>query len=218
MFKRISILCTLVLTLGFGAAVVAPVHPVDAASPAVKQGDNYNYVWGLQNRLQQLGLYKGAVDGHFGLSTRKAVIAFQKRNGLTADGIVGKKTLKLLRNQTFTSHQIQMLAQVVYAEARGESFKGQVAVAAVVLNRLHSSKFPDTLKGVIFQPYAFTCVLNGTYKNHPNKESYKAVYAAISGWDPSHGSLYYFNPATATSGWIWSRPETVQIGHHIFAK
>lgn len=218
MFKRISILCTLILTIGFGTIVAAPVHQVDAASPVLKKGDNYNYVWGLQNRLQQLGTFKGKVDGQFGPLTKQAVINFQKQNGLSTDGVVGKGTWNLLRNKTFTSHQIQMLAQLVYAEARGESFKGQVAVAAVALNRIDSSKFPDTLSGVIFQKYAFTCVQNGSYYNQPNKESYKAVYAAIRGWDPSEGSLYYFNPSTATSGWIWSRPETVQIGHHIFAK
>ncbi|HET7579250.1 MAG TPA: cell wall hydrolase, partial [Bacillales bacterium] len=121
-------------------------------------------------------------------------------------------------SKTFTSNQIQLLAQLVYAEARGEPIKGQVAVAAVVLNRIDSNKFPDTVTGVIYEPLAFTCVQLGSFYNQPDKEAYRAVYLAIQGWDPSYGSLYYFNPSKAESDWIWSRPQTVQIGNHIFAK
>lgn len=115
-------------------------------------------------------------------------------------------------------NEMQMLAQLVYSEARGESFKGQVAVAAVALNRLQSKDFPNTLKGVIFEPYAFTAVDDGQYWLSPNKTAYRAAWEAVRGWDPTNGALYYFNPATATSKWIWSRPQVVQIGKHIFAK
>ncbi|HEX7065947.1 MAG TPA: cell wall hydrolase [Bacillales bacterium] len=218
MFKRLTISFAVLLTLGMGTAVVAPVDKASASAPVLEEGDHYGFVWGLQKRLQQLGLYKGEVDGLFGPLTEQGVIDFQKRNGLSVDGEVGNHTWKVLRNETFTSDQIQLLAQLVYAEARGESLKGQVAVASVVLNRIESDKFPDTVAGVIYEQYAFTCVQNGSFYNQPDKEAYRAVYLAIQGWDPSYGSLYYFNPGKAESNWIWSRPQTVQIGHHIFAK
>ncbi|HET7578309.1 MAG TPA: spore cortex-lytic enzyme [Bacillales bacterium] len=218
MLKRVAIAAMVLLISGIGVASVAPLNKAEAAAPVLNQGDHYGYVWGLQERLQQLGLYKGKVDGLFGPLTRQAVVDFQKQNGLTVDGKVGPNTLKKLRSETYSSHQIQLLAQLVYAESRGEPFKGQVAVAAVVLNRIDSQKFPDSVAGVIYQPHAFTCVQFGTFYDQPDKEAYRAVYEAIQGWDPSHHSLYYFNPVKATSDWIWSRTETLQIGHHIFAK
>jgi N-acetylmuramoyl-L-alanine amidase len=188
------------------------------AQTQVKQGNIGGLVWDVQHRLQQLGLYPMNLDGHFGPVTREGVIRFQRQNGLTPDGIVGPKTLKLLRGETFTEEEIEMMAKLVYGEARGESFEGQVAVAAVVLNRLESDKFPDTVKGVIFEPQAFTAVIDGQYYATPNKTAYRAVYKAIQGWDPSGGALYYFNPEVATSDWIWSRKQITKIGKHIFAK
>ncbi|HEU5140131.1 MAG TPA: cell wall hydrolase [Bacillales bacterium] len=218
MLQRLMISFVAILMLGIGSAAFAPLDKANASAPVLEEGDHYGYVWGLQERLQQLGLYGGEIDGLFGPLTELAVIDFQKRNGLSADGAVGNHTWKALRNNTFTVDQIQLLAQLVYAEARGESLKGQVAVASVVLNRIDSGKFPDTVSGVIYERHAFTCVQNGTFYDQPNKEAYRAVYLAIQGWDPSYGSLYYFNPSKAKSDWIWSRPQTVQIGHHIFAK
>lgn len=219
MYKRLGISIALIFTIGMGAIVSIPANGIaDAASPVLKKGDQKDYVWGLQNRLQQLGLYKDSVDGNFGSSTRQAVKQFQKQNGLTADGHVGEQTWKTLRNQTYTSEEIQLLAQLVYSEAKGESLKGQVGVAAVALNRIDSGKFPNSVNDVIYQHHAFTAVQQGTFYDAPNKKAYQAVYMATAGWDPSNGSLYYFNPDTATSSWIWTRPQTVQIGNHIFAK
>lgn len=184
----------------------------------VRKGSVGGLVWDVQHRLQQLGLYPLKLDGHFGPVTRQAVIKFQKQQGLVPDGVVGKKTLTALRKKTFTVEEIEMMARLVNGEARGESLEGQVAVAAVVLNRLKSDKFPNTVRGVIFQPSAFTAVSDGQYYLTPNKTAYRAVYLAIRGWDPSGGALYYFNPQTATSKWIWSRPQITKIGKHIFAK
>lgn len=118
----------------------------------------------------------------------------------------------------FTPNDIKLLARTVYGEARGEPYEGQVAVAAVVLNRLESAQFPNTIGGIIFQPQAFTCVADGQIWLEPNKTSYKAVYDAINGWDPAVGCNFYFNPVTATSKWIWSRPQVKKIGRHIFCR
>lgn len=219
MYKRLGISIALIFTIGMGAMISIPANGIaDAASPVLKKGDQKDYVFGLQNRLQQLGLYKGPIDGHFDSTTRQAVKDLQSQNGLTADGHVGAQTWKTLRDQTYASDEIQLLAQLVYSEAKGESLKGQVGVASVALNRIDSDKFPDTVKGVIYENHAFTAVQQGTFYDAPNKQAYKAVYMAIAGWDPSNDSLYYFNPDTATSSWIWTRPQTVQIGNHIFAK
>jgi len=115
-----------------------------------------------------------------------------------------------------SSSDLNLMAHTVFAEARGEPFAGQVAVAAVILNRIRSAKFPNTVAGNVYQPGAFTSVQNGQINLQPNQEAMTAVMDAVHGWDPSHGALYYFNPATATSGWIWSRPELTKIGAHIF--
>lgn len=218
MIKRLAISFSLIAALGVGTLFATPANQANAAAPVLQKGDQQGHVWGLQNRLLQLGLYKGKVDGQFGPLTQQAVAKYQKQNGLSVDGSVGQSTWNSLENHTFTSKQIQLLAQLVHAEAKGEPLKGQVAVAAVALNRIDSNKFPNTVEGVIYEPLAFTCVPQGTFYDQPNEEAYRAVYLATRGWDPTGGSLYYFNPAKASSSWIWSRPQTVQIGHHIFAK
>ena len=117
-----------------------------------------------------------------------------------------------------SSSNLNLLSRLVYGEARGESYTGQVAVAAVVLNRVKSSKFPNTISGVIYQSGAFDCVSDGQINLSPNATAKKAAQDAINGWDPSNGAIYYFNPATATNKWIWSRPMTVTIGKHRFCK
>jgi N-acetylmuramoyl-L-alanine amidase len=214
--KRIALGLMLILCMGVGMSAFVPAQKAEAAGPVLKAGAHDGYVWGLQNRLQQLGLYSGKVDGFYGPVTRYAVIQFQNRNHLAADGIAGPVTFRSLRKQSFTSKQLKLFAQLVYAEARGESFKGQVAVAAVVLNRIDSDQFPDTLSGVVYEPRAFSCVANGAIQNHPDKEAYRAVYAAISGWDPSQGALFYFNPDKSDSTWMRSLTVIVRIGHHVF--
>lgn len=177
----------------------------------------------IQTKLKRWGYYKGAIDGIYGSQTRQAVRYFQSKNGLSVDGIVGPKTAVAL-GMTLSSSQssqssgdLDLLAKIVYAEARGEPYSGQVAIAAVVLNRVESPSFPNTIAGVIYQPYAFTAVSDGQINLTPNSTAYKAAQDALNGWDPTYGCLYYYNPATATSSWIWSRQTVVTIGNHTFA-
>ena len=173
----------------------------------------------IQQKLKDLGYYTGTVDGIYGAKTRSAVIAFQKANGLTADGIAGPKTIAALglNSNSATSSDLYLLAKCVHAEARGEPYVGQVAVAAVILNRVKDSRFPNTISGVIYQPWAFTAVNDGQINLEPNSTAYKAAQDALNGWDPTYGCLYYYNPATATSKWIFQRQTVVTIGKHVFA-
>ncbi|OUM98452.1 MAG: spore cortex-lytic enzyme [Paenibacillaceae bacterium ZCTH02-B3] len=211
------------------------------------EGARGDDVYELQGRLKYLGYYDGKVDGVFGPKTKNAVTWFQWRFGLKADGIVGPKTkLKLweatknwrpgLEEQggggtatasstprpagtgNISENDIRLMANAVYGEARGEPYEGQVAVAAVILNRVRSPLFPDTVPGVIFQPGAFTAVSDGQIWMTPNETALRAAQDAVNGWDPTDGCLYYFNPATATNKWIWSRPQYKKIGKHIFCR
>ena len=181
-----------------------------------KYGSRGSEVTQIQTKLKRWGYYKGS-----------AVKSFQRKNGLTADGIAGKNTLAAMGinsssnnsgSSSSNSSNLNLLARLVYGEARGESYTGQVAVAAVVLNRVKSSKFPNTVAGVIYQAGAFDVVSDGQINMTPNSTAIKAAQDAINGWDPSYGAIYYFNPSTATSSWIWSRPLTVVIGKHRFCK
>ena len=184
----------------------------------------------IQQKLKNWGYYTGSVDGIYGSKTKAAVKYFQRRNGLTVDGIVGNKTLKAMgisssmlsggsssTNSKFSSSDVKLLARLIYAEARGEPYQGQVAVGAVVLNRVKSSSFPNTISGVIYQPYAFTCVNDGQINLSPNQTAINAANDAMNGWDPTYGCLYYYNPKVATSKWIYSRKTVVTIGQHVFA-
>jgi N-acetylmuramoyl-L-alanine amidase len=178
----------------------------------------------VQTKLKRWGYYTGTVDGIYGTLTKKAVRYFQSKNGLTVDGVVGPKTAAALGmtltttdNNTTSSSDLYLLAKCVYAEARGESYTGQVAVAAVVLNRVKSADFPNTISGVIYQPYAFTSVSDGQINLEPNETAYNAARDAMNGWDPTYGCLYYYNASTATSKWIYSKTTVVTIGNHVFA-
>lgn len=182
----------------------------------------------VQNRLIQYGYMTGSADGKYGEKTRDAVILFQKRNGLTVDGRVGKATAVALgvtltsstssSSSTIVSADQKLLAKLVYAEARGESYKGQVAVAAVVLNRVSSSSFPNTISGVIYQTGAFSCVSNGSINNTPNDTAVRAALDAMNGWDPTNGCLYYYNPGKTSDTWIRTRTVVTVIGNHYFAR
>lgn len=186
----------------------------------------------IQTKLKRWGYYFGSVDGIYGPKTKTAVKKFQKNNGLVVDGIVGNKTLAAMGisasmlsggstsssgSGNYSSSDTQLLARLIYAEARGESYTGQVAVGAVVLNRVKSASFPNTISGVIYQPYAFTCVSDGQINYSPNATALKAAKDALNGWDPTYGCLYYYNPKIATSKWIFSRKTMVTIGNHVFA-
>ena len=213
---------------------------VDAA--VLKQGSNGQEVKEVQRRLKLWGYYNGAVDGVFGAGTRTAVMAFQKKNGLTADGVVGQSTYKALgmtksyeilaggsgasnsantQNSGsvngYSSSEVYLLAKTIYAEGRGEPYVGQVAIGAVVLNRVRNKNFPNTISGVVYQKHAFTAVSDGQINLTPNDTAMKAAREAINGWDPTGGALYYYNPAVATSAWIFDRQTVTVIGKHIFA-
>lgn len=172
----------------------------------------------IQQKLKDLGYYFGSVDGIYGNATRNAVVAFQKANGLTADGVAGPKTIAALglNFNSVTSSDLYLLAKCVHAEARGEPYVGQVAVAAVILNRVKDAAFPNTISGVIYQPWAFTAVNDGQINLEPNSTAYQAAQDALNGWDPTYGCLYYYNPTTATSKWIFTRQTVVTIGKHVF--
>jgi len=193
----------------------------------LKQGSTGTTVKQIQQKLKNWGYYTGSVDGIFGSGTKKAVVYFQTKNGLTADGIVGTKTLQALgisvssssssSSSSYNNSDLSLLAKLIYAEARGESYTGQVAVGAVVLNRVKSSSFPNTISGVIYQPYAYTCVSDGQINLTPSTQATSAAKDAMNGWDPTYGCLYYYNPSTATSAWIFSKKTVVTIGSHVFA-
>ena len=191
-----------------------------------RYGSRGSEVSKIQTKLKNWGYYTGSVDGIYGSGTLKAVKKFQSKNGLTADGIAGKATLEKMgifsssskSSGSVSSSSLNLISRFVYAESRGEPYKGQVAVAAVILNRVRDSRFPNTVSGVVYQSGAFTCVSDGQINLTPNATARKAAQDAMNGWDPTYGAVYYFNPNTATSKWIWSRPMTVTIGKHRFCK
>ena len=210
------------------------VEATVATAAVLRQGSSGSEVKEVQRRLKNWGYYTGAVDGVFGAGTKKAVIAFQKKNGLTADGVVGKSTYKALgmndsyntlnrgqsssaSSSSYTSSDLYVLAKAIYAEGRGESYTGQVAIGAVIMNRVRSSQFPNTIAGVVYQKGAFTAVADGQINLEPNETAYNAAKDAMNGWDPTYGCLYYYNPAVATSAWIFNRKTVTVIGKHVFA-
>ncbi|MCQ2555966.1 MAG: spore cortex-lytic enzyme [Clostridia bacterium] len=211
-----GIVTTLGLTYNKGVFAPLEVNAVYAASADIKE---------VQTRLKKWGYYTGAVDGINGPKTIAAVKKFQKKYGLTQDGVVGPLTAakmgisvsKTQSSSSYNSNDRYLLAKVVYAEARGESYTGQVAIAAVVLNRVRDSRFPNTVAGVIYQPWAFTAVNDGQINLEPNSKAYQAADDALNGWDPTYGSVYYYNPKTATSAWIRTTKYVTTIGNHIFA-
>ncbi|MUT67383.1 spore cortex-lytic enzyme [Paenibacillus sp. NEAU-GSW1] len=201
-------------------AIAVPVQAAQAAAPATLQyGDSGADVPDLQFRLKTLGYFTNdAVTDFYGRMTEDAVRKFQADYGLAKDGVAGVKTWSKLKKTSANERELNLLARIVYGEARGESYKGKVAVAAVVMNRVQASGFPDTIEGVIEESGAFTAVDDGQYYMQPDSEAYRAAIDALRGEDPSGGALYYFNPKTATSDWIWTRKQIVTIGNHIFAK
>ncbi len=224
--KKIIIFSTVLLIIGvFAFLLLFDNNEVDALSKYGSRGDEVRQI---QTKLKRWGYYNGNVDGIFGSQTLEAVKYFQRKNGLTVDGIAGPATLKAMgiysssssnsSSSSSNSSNVNLLARLIYGEARGEPYTGQVAVGAVVMNRVKSSSFPNTISGVIYQSGAFDAVRDGQINLSPNSTAIKAAQDAINGWDPSYGAVYYFNPSTATNKWIWSRPMTVTIGRHRFCK
>lgn len=184
----------------------------------------------LQKRLNMIGYVVGPIDGIFGRQTEAGVRLFQKERGLKVDGIAGRQTIGLLKKMTgesvtaggapvgYKNSDIELLARLVNAEAKGEPYKGQVAVAAVVLNRIKSSSFPNSIPDVIYEPRAFSPVAGGQINNPASSSAIKATHEALNGTDPAYGALFFFNPAKTNNAFVWSRPQIIQIGNHIFAR
>lgn len=223
--KRSVAALLVLLTVIVGIIAFSTISPAEETA-VLKMGSSGSQVRTLQTKLNRWGYDCGTVDGIFGSKTLAAVKQFQKNNGLTVDGIVGAKTAAALgmtltsgssSNSSYNSSDVYLLAKCIYAESRGEPYLGQVAVGAVVLNRVKSSSFPNSISGVIYQPYAFTAVIDGQINLEPNETAYSAARDAMNGWDPTNGCLYYYNPATATSSWIWTRTVKLTIGKHRFA-
>ncbi len=195
------------------------------AEAVVAWGSQGEDVRKVQQKLLEYGYYSGPVNGNFGKATYDAVVWFQRKNGLKVDGVVGPATAAGLglslggavAASTYNNNETYLLARLVHGEARGEPYVGKVAVAAVVLNRVKSPLFPNTIAGVIYQAGAFDAVSDGQINLEPDADSLRAARDALNGWDPSGGCLYYYNPATATNGWIWSRTVQLSIGKHNFA-
>ena len=229
MNRKLKHFLVLVLAMTVLLCAVTPVSHAES----LRRGSRGDLVTTLQKRLKTWGYYTGSVDGIFGSQTEQAVKYFQRKNGLAADGIVGPATAKAVgisltggssggssssSGTGSSSSDVYLRARCVYGEARGESYKGQVAVAAVVLNRVRSSSFPNTISGVIYQPGAFSVVSDGQINLTPNDTALKAARDAMNGWDPTGGCLYYYNPAKTSNKWILSRPIMMRIGNHVFCK
>lgn len=197
------------------------VYKFDTSDVLSKLGASGSEVTAIQEALRDRGIFNANVTGYYGSITEKAVKAFQKQQGLTVDGIAGPKTLRALGVSigsvpTATEENINLLARIISAEARGEPYSGQVAVGAVVLNRVEHPSFPDSLAGVIYQPGAFTAITDGQFNEPVSDSAYQAARDAMNGWDPSGGAIYYFNPDKTSNKWMRTRPVITTIGTHLF--
>ena len=206
----------IIISIVFSIFILYHIFSSNMVQALSKYGSRGNEVTQIQTKLKRWGYYNGSIDGIYGSQTLAAVKYFQRKNGLTADGIYNSSGNS--SGSTSNSSNLNLLSHLVYAEARGEPYAGQVAVAAVVLNRVKNSNFPNTVAGVIYQSGAFDAVSDGQINLSPNDTAKKAAQDALNGWDPAYGSIYYFNPATATNKWIWSRPYVITIGKHRFCK
>ena len=208
-----------------GLTLLLTLTVTSAQSAILSMGSRGERVALIQQRLKEWGYYTGNVDGIFGRGTHNAVVRFQRQNKLSADGQVGSKTAAAMgltltgtiSAALYRESELSLLARLVSGESRGEPYIGQVAVAAVVLNRVRSDEFPDTVSGVIFQPGAFDAVCDGQFDMTPTDSAIRAARDAMNGWDPTGGCTYYYNPASATNSWIWSRQVQLTIGQHAFA-
>ena len=224
MKNRIVLIRQTAVTLLLNLLVLAALsflYPSPAAEALSKNGSTGAEVKAIQETLKDRGLYSGSIDGIYGAGTQAAVKKFQKQQGLTADGIAGPLTLKRLGVSVgaipeANEANVNLLARIISAEARGEPYSGQVAVGAVILNRVEHPSFPDTLSGVIYQPGAFSCLTDGGVNAPVADSAYRAARDAINGQDPSGGAIYYYNPDKSTNKWIFSRPVITVIGNHRF--
>lgn len=218
--KSKKLILAIVLIFTVNILIIALAQSADAA--LYKRGSSGTTVTEIQRRLKSWGYYTGSVDGIYGSRTENAVKYFQRTNGLAVDGQVGDKTLAALgiynasASSGASDGDVYLLARLISAEARGEPYIGQVAVGAVVMNRIDHPSFPNSLSGVVYQSGAFSCMYDGQFNQPISDSAYRAAREALNGSDPTGGAIYYFNPATATSAWIWSRPLLTVIGSHRF--
>lgn len=242
--QKLYLLFIILVTSTLTLTTILPSLSTETFSKTIRHvGSTGSDVREMQGRLKFLGFYTGPIDGDFGWRSYWALRNFQYEFGMPIDGVLGAKTKLKLYNATknwrpgapegatatkpakkvvhsskVSSNDLKLLANAVYGEARGEPYIGQVAIAAVIMNRTRNPNFPKTPSGVIFEPRAFTAVSDGQIWLTPNDTAKKAVQDALNGWDPTSGAIYYFNPDTATSAWIWSRPQIKRIGRHIFCR
>ncbi len=224
--KSLCIILSLAIIICIASVVKINTDKQEVQEVLSKLGSRGDEVRRIQTKLKSLGFFNGTVDGIYGVKTQRAVRQFQKSVGITADGVAGQKTLLYMglgsgsssNTGGYSSSDVYLLAKVIAAEARGESYTGQVAVGAVVLNRVDSSSFPDTVAGVVYQKGAFSAVTDSNWSVSPDSTSKKAAQDAINGWDPSGGALYYYNPAKTSNQWIRTRPVITTIGRHLFCK
>ncbi|HHT65373.1 MAG TPA: spore cortex-lytic enzyme [Clostridiales bacterium] len=234
-YKQRLLIVSILVILFIGLGMTAQLHSrgrqtVEAAS--LYWGSTGSKVTEVQRKLKQWGYYDGPIDGVYGQATYDAVIWFQRKHGLKQDGVIGTQTANAMgvtltsgaaapssagKSTNAGSNDVYLLAAAIHGEARGEPYIGKVAVGAVILNRVRHPDFPNTIAGVIYQPLAFTAVADGQINLAPDEESIRAARDALNGWDPTYGAIYYYNPAKATSSWIWSRPVHIVIGQHRFA-
>lgn len=197
------------------------ITPAASSSVLSKLGSQGAEVTAIQEALKDRGLFSGSVTGYYGTQTQAAVKRFQKIKGLSADGIAGPQTLSALgitigKIPAATQANINLLAQIISAEARGEPYEGQVAVGAVILNRIEHPSFPNSLSGVIYQNGAFTAIVDGQFWEPIASSAYNAARDALNGWDPTGGAIYYYNPAKTSNKFMHSRPIITTIGEHRF--
>ena len=224
--KSLCIILSLAITICIASVVKINTDKQEVQEVLSKLGSRGDEVRRIQTKLKSLGFFNGTIDGIYGVKTQRAVRQFQKSVGITADGVAGQKTLLYMglgsgsssNTGGYSSSDVYLLAKVIAAEARGESYTGQVAVGAVVLNRVDSSSFPDTVAGVVYQKGAFSAVTDSNWSVSPDSTSKKAAQDAINGWDPSGGALYYYNTAKTSNQWIRTRPVITTIGRHLFCK
>ncbi len=224
--KTVVVILAVTLLVASILFSLAYSQSTDAFAMTLKKGVSGDSVKQMQQALNDKGYWVGTPDGVFGAGTEAGLKKFQAENGLTADGIAGVKTLEKLgiaksttasNNAGYSDSDVYLLAKTIHAEARGESYIGQVAVGAVILNRVKSPEFPNTISGVVYQPWAFTAVHDGQINLEPDEQSIRAAKDALNGWDPSGGCIFYYNPDKATSQWIFTTQTVTQIGSHIFS-
>jgi N-acetylmuramoyl-L-alanine amidase len=232
LLKRCSAVVMIVLIAYFASEIYFNISNKQAIAQVYKYGSRGEQVKKIQTRLKQWGYYKDGIDGIYGYVTYISVKSFQKSNGLKADGMAGSQTLSAMgiasskstsggspssKNVT-NNKDVDLVARLINGEARGEPYEGQVAVGAVILNRTSDARFPSTIAGVIYQPGAFTAIVDGQINSEMKESSVRAARDALNGWDPSGGAVFYYNPAKTTNKWIWSRPLIKVIGKHKFCR